>query len=117
MRWLPPLVAAALVSASATASSPPSLHFAWADGSAVAMRGKTYVWCGKWDDGANVRTLRIQQGSPFTPPWWMVEIRLSLARRGRTIRFPALVGKTATMFVTYPRKQLEASAESERSRG
>ena len=100
-----------------TAGSSGPLRFTWSNGSGLAMGGKTYVWCGKWDDGANVRTLRIQQGSPFAPPWWTAEVRLSLARRGRAVRFPALVGKTASMFVSQPRKQLEASADSERSRG
>jgi hypothetical protein len=60
---------------------------------------------------------RVVLAAGLAPPWWMVEIRLSLARHGRTIPFPALTGKTATMFAAYPRKQLEASAESERSRG
>ncbi len=93
------------------------LRFAWANGSVLDIRGRTYVWCGKWDDGANVRTLRIQQSSPFSPPWWFIEVRLTLARRGRRIAFPTLFGRTATMFVAYPRRQLEASADSERSRG
>jgi hypothetical protein len=112
---LPPALAVAV--AAVIAGSPGSLRLTWADGSALAVKGKQYVWCGKWDDGADVRTVRIQQGSPFSPPWWMVEIRLSLARRGRTVHFPVLVGKSTTMFVAYPRKQLEASAESERSKG
>jgi hypothetical protein len=64
-----------------------------------------------------VRTLRIQQGSVFAPPWWMFEVLVTLARRGHTIHFPALVGKTGSMFVGDRRTQLEASADSERSRG
>lgn len=81
------------------------------------MHGRTYVWCGKWDDGTNVRTLRFQQGSVLAPPWWMFEVRVELARRGHAIVFPALVGRTGTMFVGDRRTQLEASADSERSRG
>jgi len=108
------LVSAGL-SAALLGAAPPS--FTRPDGTALRMNGKVYVWCGKWDDGANVRTLRIQQGSPFSPPWWMVEIRLSVARRGATVAFPTLTGKTGTMFVSQPRTQVEASADSERSRG
>jgi hypothetical protein len=94
-----------------------ALRFAWSGGSSLEVRGKTYVWCGKWDDGASVRTLRIQQGSPFSLPWWFLEVRVSIARRGRRIAFPTLSGRTATMFVAYPRRQLEVSTDSERSRG
>jgi hypothetical protein len=89
-------------------SSGTPLRFVWTDGSALKVAGKTYVWCGNWDDGAAVRTLRIQQSSPFSPPWWFLEIRLKLARRGRKVAFPALMGRTGTMFVAYPRKRLEA---------
>jgi hypothetical protein len=108
---------AALVLAATIAGQPGSLRLTWADGSALAVDGKSYVWCGKWDDGTNVRTLRVQQGSPLSPPWWMFEVRVALARRGHVVRFPVLVGRSATMFAAYPRRQLEASAESERSRG
>jgi hypothetical protein len=44
-------------------------------------------------------------------------VLVSLGRRGHAIVFPALVGRTGTMFVGDRRKQLEASADSERSRG
>jgi hypothetical protein len=108
-------VAAARGNAGLSSGTP--LRFVWTDGSALKVAGKTYVWCGNWDDGAAVRTLRIQQSSPFSPPWWSLEIRLTLARRGRKVAFPALMGRTGTMFVAYPRKRLEASADSERSRG
>jgi hypothetical protein len=64
-----------------------------------------------------VRTLRIQQGSPLAPPWWTIEVRVALARRGRRISFPTLTGRTASMFAGFPHKQLEASSDSERSRG
>ena len=94
-----------------------SLRFATAGGTPLAMGGKTYVWCGKWDDGTNVRTLRLQQGSVLAPPWWMFEVRVALGRRGHAIVFPALVGRTGTMFVGDRRTHLEASADSERSRG
>ena len=124
MRYLPRLAAGAAVAlaalatlATAVASTPSSPRFTWADGSALPISGETHVWCGKWDDGANIRTLRIQEGSPLSPPWWMLEVRVSIAHAGHTIRFPVLNGRTATMFVAYPRRQLEASAESERSRG
>jgi hypothetical protein len=110
-------LAAIVVPARGGAAPAAPLRFAWANGSQLEVRGKTYVWCGKWDDGANVRTLRIQQSSPFSPPWWFIEIRVTIARRGRQIAFPTLSGRTATMFVAYPRRQLEASADSERSRG
>jgi hypothetical protein len=109
------LVAAGLLAAAAPVGG--QLRLAWTDGSPLQVRGKTYVWCGKWDDGAGVRTLRIQQSSPLSPPWWSLEVRVSIARRGQRIVFPALVGRTGTMFVGYPRKQLEASADAERSRG
>ena len=109
--------AAAVVVGRATAAPPTSILFHWTDGRVLAIRGKTYIWCGRWDDGANVRTLRIQQSSPFAPPWWFLELRLTLARRGRHIAFPTLSGRTATMFVAYPRKGLEASTGGERSRG
>src|SRR5207248_1653319 len=69
--------AAAIVGGRAGAVSPPVPRFFWANGTTLAMHGKTYVWCGHWDDGNKVRTLRVQQGSPFTPPWWMIEVRLS----------------------------------------
>jgi hypothetical protein len=101
----------------AVAASPSALRFTWANGSTLALSGQTYVWCGKWDDGANVRTLRIQQSSPFSPPWWMLEVQVGLAHAGRTIRFPVLSGRTGSMFVAYPRRRLEASTDSERSRG
>jgi hypothetical protein len=106
-----------VAAAQAGAGPADSLRFAWANGSALAIRGKTYVWCGKWDDGTNVRTLRVQQGSPFSPPWWSFEVLVGLGSRGRRIMFPVLIGRSGTMFVAYPRKQLEASADSERSRG
>jgi len=101
----------------ALTASTASLHFSFADGKPLAMRGKTYVWCGKWDDGMHVQTMRIQQGSPFSPPWWSLEVRLTLARRGRRIAFPTLSGRTAALFVADPRKNVEASTDSERSRG
>ena len=94
-----------------------SLHFSFSDGTPLAMHGKTYVWCGKWDDGTIVRTLRVQQGSPLGPPRWSLEIRLTLARRDRRIVLPTLSGRTAAMFVGDPRNELEASTDSERSRG
>jgi hypothetical protein len=81
------------------------------------MHGRTYVWCGKWDDGTSVRTLRIQQGSVLAPPWWMFEVLVTLGRRGHVIHFPALVGRTGSMFVGDRRTNLEASADGERSRG
>src|SRR5437773_1763707 len=81
------------------------LGFHWSDGSPLAVRGTVYVWCGKWDDGFDVRTLRIQQGSPFAPPWWSIEVRVALADRGRRITFPTLSGRSASMFAGYPRKQ------------
>ncbi len=111
--------AAVVVAAAAQAGGPPasSFRFAWSDGSRLDIRGETYVWCGRWDDGANVRTLRIQEGSPLSPPWWSLEVRVALGRRGHVIVLPTLVGRTGTMFVAYPRRQLEASADSERSRG
>lgn len=112
---LPAAATAAAAAQAATSGS--SLRFASADGAALAMRGKTYVWCGKWDDGTNVRTLRVQQGSVLAPPWWMFEVRVALGRRGYRIGFPALVGRTGSMFVGDRRTGLEASAESERSRG
>jgi hypothetical protein len=86
-------------------------------GKLVEMRGETYVWCGHWDDGADVRTLRIQQGSPFAPPWWSLELRVALARGGTTIAMPALVSHRAAIFVSDPRREIEASSDSERSRG
>ena len=46
----------------------------------------------KWDDGFDVRTLRIQQGSPFAPPWWSIEIRVTLAQGGHRIALPTLTG-------------------------
>jgi hypothetical protein len=112
-------LAVVVAAAAAQAAGPPASHlrFAWTDGSRLDIRGKTYVWCGKWDDGANVRTLRIQQGSPLSPPWWSLEVRVALGRGGHVIVLPTLVGRTGTMFVAYPRRQLEASADSERSRG
>jgi hypothetical protein len=100
-----------------TASSATPLRFSWSSGSSLAVRGKTYVWCGTWDDGANVRTLRIQQSSPFSPPWWFLEIRVTIARRARRIAFPSLSGRKATMFVAYPRRRLEASSDSEHAQG
>jgi len=93
------------------------LGFHWSDGRPLAVRGTVYVWCGKWDDGFDVRTLRIQQGSPFAPPWWSIEVRVALADRGRRITFPTLSGRSASMFAGYPRKQLEASSDKELSRG
>jgi hypothetical protein len=108
-------IAGAAVAQAGAASS--SLRFSLANGSALAMHGKTYVWCGNWDDGTNARTLRVQQGSVLAPPWWTFEVLVSLGRRGHAITFPALVGRTGTMFVGDRRRQLEASAESERSRG
>ena len=108
-------IAGAAVAQAGAASS--SLRFSFTNGSALAMRGKTYVWCGNWDDGTNVRTLRIQQGSVLAPPWWTFEVLVSLGRRGHAMTFPALVGRTGTMFVGDRRRQLEASADSERSRG
>ena len=120
-RWrvkIPVAVVVAAATATQVAATPPaSLRFASANGAPLAMRGKTYVWCGKWDDGTNVRTLRIQQGSVLAPPWWTFEVLLKLGRRGHTIHFPALVGRTGTMFAGDRRKNLEASADSERSRG
>jgi hypothetical protein len=110
--------AAVLVPGEAVGGSPlSSLSLSWPDGSRLAIAGKTYVWCGKWDDGAEVRTLRLQQGSPLRPPWWSLEVRLTDARRGRRITFPVLVGRRATIFVSFPRRHLEASTDSERSRG
>jgi hypothetical protein len=47
----------------------------------------------------------------------MFEVLVTLGRRGHTIHFPALVGRTGSMFVGDRRTQLEASADSERSRG
>jgi hypothetical protein len=47
----------------------------------------------------------------------MFEVRVELARRGHTIAFPVLVGPKASMFVGDRPSNLEASAESERSRG
>ena len=93
------------------------LGFHWSDGRPLGVRGTVYVWCGKWDDGFDVRTLRIQQSSPFAPPWWSIEVRAALARRGRRVAFPTLSGRNASMFAGHPRKQLEASSDSERSRG
>jgi hypothetical protein len=111
------VLGAAVVAVSAPAAPSDPLRFAWASGEALAIRGKTYVWCGKWDDGTSVRTLRIQQSSPFSPPWWMLEVRVALGRRGHTVAFPALSGRTATMFAADPGKRLEVSADSERSHG
>ena len=114
-----PIVFLALAAAVAGQAAAPviSPRFATPKGASLAMHGKTYVWCGKWDDGTSVRTLRIQQGSVFAPPWWMFEVLVTLGRRGHTIHFPALVGRTGSMFVGDRRTQLEASADSERSRG
>jgi len=111
------IYAAAFAAAQGGAAPASALRFVWADGSSLDMPGKTYVWCGRWDDGTNIRTLRIQQGSPLSPPWWFLEVRVTLGNRGHTIPFPTLVGRTGTMFVAYPRRQLEVSADSERSRG
>ena len=94
-----------------------ALVFHWSDGRPLAVPGTVYVWCGKWDDGFDVQTLRIQQGSPFSPPWWSIEVRVASARRGRRIAFPTLSGRSASMFAGYPRKRLEASSDSERSSG
>jgi len=110
-------VFAAAVSAAYGAAPADSLRFARADGSTLAMHGRTYVWCGKWDDGTNVRTLRIQQGAVLSPPWWTLEFRVDLGRRGYRIALPTLVGRTGTMFVADRRTRLEASTDSERSRG
>jgi hypothetical protein len=111
------LIGGAVVAASAPAAPSDPPRFAWASGSQLPIGGRTYVWCGKWDDGTGVRTLRVQQSSPFAPPWWMLEVRVALGRGGHTIVFPALKGRTATMFAADPRQGLEASAESERSHG
>jgi hypothetical protein len=97
--------------------SPTGLRFGSTAGVPLRVRGRTYVWCGKWDDGARVRTLRIQQSSLLTPPWWFLEIRLAIARRGQTVAFPQLTGRNATMFVGSAPTHLETSAESEGSRG
>jgi len=110
-------VFAAAVSAAHGAARADSLRFARADGSTLAMHGRIYVWCGKWDDGTNVRTLRIQQGAVLSPPWWMLEFRVDLGRRGYRIALPTLVGRTGTMFLADRRSRLEASADSEGSRG
>ena len=108
---------AAVTAAQAAAGAADTLVFTRTDGSLLPMRGKTYVWCGKWDDGRNVRALRIQQGSWPATRWWMFEVRVALAHRGQSIALPVLVGPTATMFVGDRRSHIEASAESERSRG
>jgi hypothetical protein len=111
------VIGAAVAAVSAPAAPSDPLRFARTSGAALAIGGKTYVWCGKWDDGTSVRTLRIQQSSPLSPPWWMLEVRVALARRGHRIAFPVLSGRTATMFAADPGKGLEVSADSERSHG
>jgi hypothetical protein len=108
------LAAAVAAQAAAPMISP---RFATPKGASLAMHGTTYVWCGKWDDGTSVGTLRIQQGSVSAPPWWMFEVLVTLGRRGHVIHFPALVGRTGSMFVGDRRTNLEASADSERSQG
>jgi hypothetical protein len=115
-RWLVATSCAVALAAGAAATTR-SLRFRWEDGTRLAVHGRTYVWCGSWDDGTRIQTLRIQQSSPFSPPWWFLEVRLKLARKGRRIVFPVLSGRSAEMFVAYPAKGLEASTASERSRG
>ena len=101
----------------ATVPSAGAPRFLLADGRSLEMHGRVYVWCGRWDDGARIRTLRIQQGSPLAPPWWSIEIQVRLARRGVRVRLPTLSGRTASVFVGDPHRDVEASSDGERSSG